>query len=203
VPAAAAVGIVLVAAGFWISQRRASGPDAAPSSILAVMVEASERFQVVFPRTEDLIRTPRHPYRSGALVAEDRASAELNGLAARHQAGGATRDDLYWLAAGFLSDGQLAPASDVVRYAADRYPDDAEFEIMAALVAYFDGRVEEAERRLRAVVARNPRDCVALLDLAVVLRERGKKEEAAEALKRVVELRPGTPLAERAECLAP
>jgi len=200
--AAAAAGIVLVVAGYWVFQRGAGRPEAGPSAVLATMVKASERFQVVFPRAEDLITTPRHPYRSSTPVIDERVSVELNRLAARHQAGKATRDDLYWLAAGFLSEGQLAPASDVVRHAMALHPDDGEFATMAGLVAYFDGRVEEAERVLRDVVARDPGDAVAVLDLAVVLLERGKKEEATGLLKRVIALRPGTPLAERAAWLS-
>ena len=107
---------------------------------------------------------------------------ELEALAAyRRQNPGA--ESAFWLAAGYLADGRLQSATDLVREARRGHPEDLQLLILDAVVSYRRSDLGRAETLLREVLVRDPEQQQARFDLALVLQETGRGDEADALLE--------------------
>jgi predicted Zn-dependent protease len=162
---------------------------------------ASNKSAIVFPGTENSFNPDLPSYRSGLEYDNRMMSAALTDLVERQKQGTATRDDLFWLATGFLTTGQLTPARKYVDIARAEHPADTELAVLDALVFLLDDNPKEAERILRDKHRSDPDNAVAQVNLSAVLLELGKNDEARTILHEISTRYPDTRLARRARAL--
>ncbi len=203
---AAATAIVAVAVVVWFNggnggSTRDPIESAAIRAIQEVAKTVSSNSVIVIPGTENFFDPDLPAYRSGLEYNNRLISISLTELVEFHNEGTATRDDRFWLAAGFLSTGQLTPAKKYVDTARSLYPNDTEIGVLNALVFYMDGNLAEAERLLRDIHDVDPGNPVAQINLGGVLLDLNKTIEATELLKDIQERHPNTRLARRAQRL--
>jgi tetratricopeptide repeat protein len=86
----------------------------------------------------------------------------------------------YWVVSTYLATNQLRNADPFLREALERFPNDARFLNLAAILAYKENRLADAERNLRNAAAKE-RNATVLVNLAMVRRQQGDENEA-EAL---------------------
>lgn len=201
--AVAVCAVLLIAAAVWIPGRvghKTALPEESEEiqTILAVAEKASSNSEIVFPGTEDAFDPDLPVYRSGMEYDEQLLSSSLNTLVERAKKSPADRNDLFWLATGFLADGQLSSAKKYIDIALAEYPDDRELAVLNALIFYLDENLEEAERLLNDAHQTDPGYAVAHFNLCVVLLKMDKTSEARELLKELQKRHPKTPLAKRA-----
>jgi Flp pilus assembly protein TadD len=79
----------------------------------------------------------------------------------------------------------VGSASDFVRDARKRFPDDVTLVVLEGLVYYCQGNLPEAEKRLREAHARDGRNEIASVNLASVLVDAGRVDEAATIAREV------------------
>ncbi|MHC4216327.1 MAG: tetratricopeptide repeat protein, partial [Planctomycetota bacterium] len=147
-------------------------------AILAVAEMASSSAEIVFPGTEASFDPNLPPYRSAIEYNYHLLSSALIILEERNKKNPGRRDDLFWLATGFLSTSQPDDAKRYINIAREKYPNDPEIAVLNALALHLEGKSEEAERLLRDVHSNNPEQAVAHFNLCVILLELEKTEEA-------------------------
>jgi predicted Zn-dependent protease len=106
---------------------------------------------------------------------------ELEALALRRQQRPGA-ETAFWLAAGYLAAGRVQSATDLVREARRRHPDDERLLLLDAVVSYRRSDLGRAETLLREVLVRQPGHQAARFDLALVLQETGRADEARRLL---------------------
>jgi tetratricopeptide (TPR) repeat protein len=202
---AAAVVVVVSVATFWFAVDNGGDAgsilDQAVEPVRRAAIEVSSHAEFVLPRTEDFFRPDLPVYRSNLTTDDESLTSALIHLTDKKNAGLDTRDDQFWLVAGFVAANQLDEAESCVNDALRDYPGDGEFMTLAAVIAQSTGDYVTAERLLQEVLRRDPGDATVRLNLAVVLMKQGNRPRAEDHLRRVLGDRPNTRLAERAELL--
>lgn len=200
---AAAAGLIIVAAVALIvrwSGTRSEDPDPRQlATIRAAVREASRTGMVLAAEVAAPAAALRGPVDGG----DPSLSEALNDLAQAYEAPGAGRETAYWLVAGMIAEGDPAAAT-ILSDALERFPEDPRLQNLAAVLAYRESRLADAEAKLRRLLASHPRDEVALFNLVVLLREQQRLDEADEARRRLLGmLEPGSGLRERVERESP
>lgn len=199
------VAAVMAVVGWWWFGTGPSGLQAIPGlePVVAGATAVSNRTDFVLPGTEfDFV--PASPvYRSSGRWADPSIDDTLIHLTDKRVSGRASRDEMYWLAAGFVAVDQLDEAAIVAADALERYPGDADLLSVAAVIACMDGDVTTSERLLREALGAEPADPVARVNLAVILLKTDRVVEAASLLDDVIGADPDSRLAQRARRLLP
>jgi hypothetical protein len=208
---AIAASLVAVAAVGWYGARtlehsRASSRVVQP--IRTAVGEFSRKSELVLPGGESYLGKNEPVYRSLGGSINDPLAAALRNLLEKFLGGTSSPDEAYWLAAGYLSSGDVRTASIYVAAARERFPGDPRLRVLEGVVAYSDRDVDRAERLLRSFVtndrngpATDPLLAIAQIDLSIVLRDQGKEAEAREVLSDVQTRLAGTPIGKRAGIL--
>jgi tetratricopeptide (TPR) repeat protein len=202
--ATAASVIAVCAVAVWLAVGTGvdeGGSSAVIRSLKSSAATLSSRSEFVLPGTEGSFTPGVSAYRSGFVTDDEELTDALLELTDRKNAGEASRDELYWLAAGFTSAGLLDEAALSAGDALDRYPGDGDLLTLAGVIQCMSGDLSESERMLREAVAAEPGNLLTRLDLAVTLLRAGRKEEAGSLLRSIVEADPDSPLAQRAAAL--
>lgn len=123
----------------------------------------------------------------------DGASSSLDRLLELHRSHPSNPDVAAWLISGYLAANQLRNADPFLREALVRFPDDARFLNLNAILAYKRNSLGEAEADLRKAAARE-RNATVLVNLAVVRRQEGDESEAQALFKEVLTRFPDSPI---------
>ena len=121
------------------------------------------------------------------------ASSSLDRLLELHRSHPSNPDVAAWLISGYLATNQIRNADPFLREALARYPDDARFLNLSAILAYKRNSLGEAEADLRKAAALE-RNAAVLVNLAVVRRQEGDEGEAQALFKEVITRFPDSPL---------
>ena len=123
----------------------------------------------------------------------DSSEADLSVLLRSHRSAETPDAEVdYWLIAGLLATNRQRDADSYIRQSLDRFPDDARFLNLAAILAYKRSDLQLAEKELRAALEHD-RSATLLLNLALVLTEAGRSAEAAALLSEFIEGHPSSP----------
>lgn len=202
----AAAAVVMVAVSVWLGVgRRGELPAADPAlePIYEVARTVSSSTDFVLPGTEDDFRPEPAVYRSGNLSQDRSVTEALIHLTDKKHSGRASRDELYWLTAGFVAADQLLEASISARDALALYPRDGDFLTLSAIIECLRGDCATSRRLLSGAQDADPDDAVTRLNFAVVLLRTGERAGAAAVLKGIIAAEPDSPLARRARFLLP
>ena len=200
--AIAACAVILIIAAVWLPKEigrkdTMPGESTAIQAVLAVAEMASSQSEIVFPGTENSFNPDLPNYRSG-IEYDNHLVSSLTELEESNNKGSASRDNLFWLATGFLATRQVAHAKKYINIARAQYPNDTELDVLNALVLFFDGNPDEAEKILRNAHSTHPDDAVSHINLCVVLLEQDKTSEARKLLEDLKKRHPNTRIATRA-----
>jgi tetratricopeptide (TPR) repeat protein len=188
-----AIGVAIVALPPW---RHPGNEPKLPSPIRHLLAYASSE-GLVFPGGEAGAAGEGPSYRARPAATEE-ASAALEALRQRIEAGDRSLDRLYALAAGLIATDRIDLADDYLGEARDRTPQDHRFVVLAAIVASRRGEMAEAETLLLRARRLAPRDPTVALDLGLVaIQTRGIKA-ARPYLFEASRQDSGSPVARRA-----
>jgi len=199
---AAAAGVVV--AVLWVGVNQVGNPVVTRYTILpirAAVETVSMWGPMIFPGGEKSIGKRPSVFRSGYVETNAEIEGSLSTLFEAYGGKSASAGIAYWLAAGYVTTGQVNLAREVVNDAQRRFPGDPRIQSAAGVIAYIDGDFERAERIFRQLLETTPGDAVTRINLAVVLTERNQLEDAETVLSEVLARHAGTPLAQRAESI--
>jgi tetratricopeptide (TPR) repeat protein len=126
------------------------------------------------------------PHARGVRGGEgDAKDPDLGPLMQAYAAHPQSAEVAYWLIAGLLGWNQLRDADPYLRESLQRFPDDARFHNLAAILAYKKSDLPTAEGELSSALAIQ-RDAAALVNLAQVLQEQERAAEAQTLLSEVL-----------------
>ncbi len=179
VAAAAAIALILV----W-SPFKGSSPDEGPVGDAIRQTALSGLILIPGAETASLNEGPT--LRSGFAPLTNEVDSALHSLASAYTDGRSTPALAAQLIGGYLAVGQVGSASDFVRDARNRFPNDQSLLVLEGLVYYCQGNLAQAEDRLRDARERNPRDETATINLASVLVDAGRVNEAATLANEVL-----------------
>jgi len=190
VPAAAAAAAVLAALTFaWFRPTTSRAPVSQDLRVrLSTLMRTNSPGGLLY--ADSLL-----PLASGMRgVGGPSSELDLEPLRRAQRARTPDPESTYWLIAGLLAQGQLRDADAYIRQALLRFPREARFHNLAAILAYVSNDLEQAERELQAAleIERGP---AVLLNLAQVLTEMGRSAEAEAYLSEVVRSHSATPAA--------
>jgi len=199
--------VVLVGAvAVWLAvgtDRSGPVPDPVIQSMYSSATMVSNRTEFVLPGTEGDFRPDTPVYRSGLKSDDDALTDALIHLSDKKHSGQASRDDLYWLTAGFVAADQLDEAKISATEALSQHPSDSGLLTLAAVIECMDGNSVRSELLLRDALRIDPADPVTKLNLAVVLLKNGNGDESESLLRGLIRDDPDSRLAERARRLLP
>jgi tetratricopeptide (TPR) repeat protein len=201
---ATAAAAVVVVAVLWLGITQLGNTVITRSTILPIRtaVETVSMWgPMILPGGESAIGNPTGVFRSGYVETNAEIEASLSTLFEAYGGKSASAGIAYWLAAGYVSTGQVNLAREVVNDAQKRFPGDPRVQSAAGVIADIDGDLERAEGIFRRLLERNPEDAVTRINLAVVLTEQNKLEDAESVLSEVLARHAGTPLAQRAKSI--
>ena len=170
---AAALVVVAVTWFFW---GRSPERGSIPSSIqtpLTAQLRADSQGSLLYDA--DLAPNPRGV--RGSASSEEAATASLPHLLELQDEHPSDPEIGYWLVSGYLATNQLRNADPFLRENLSRFPQDARFLNLAAILAYKRNNLEEAETLLRRALVME-RDPAILVNLAIV---RGQAGDAMES----------------------
>jgi hypothetical protein len=162
-----------------IPQQPDSPAPSGPQDRLQHRLGGLSHHGLVYPRVQALGATPITDYRAGLT---NGAAIDLSVWSERFAADAADTEAAFWLAAGFLSRGQIDHADDVLRRALRRTPQDRDLRHLAVIAAYQRSDLAAATDTLRAILHTHPGDDLARLNLAVIDQETGGSAEMRAAL---------------------
>jgi len=142
------------------------------------------RTGLVYPRVPALGATTNEDYRAGGDVG---GAVDVSPWLERFGADPADTSAAFWLSAGYLANGQLDLADDVLRRAQARTPRARELRELAAITAYRRNEIETARELLGAILRDSPEDHLAAFNLAVIQLETGRQTEARTVLERLAD----------------
>jgi len=90
----------------------------------------------------------------------------------------------YWLVSAYLANNELRNADAFLRESLSTYSSDSRFLNLAAILAYKENRLADAEGYLRTAMTMN-RNATVLVNLALVRRQQGDETEAQSLLNEV------------------
>jgi len=201
---ATAAAAAVVVAVLWLGITQVGNTVVTRYTILpirAAVETVSMWGPMVLPGGESAIGKPPGVFRSGYVEANAEIEGSLSTLFEAYGGKSASAGIAYWLAAGYVTTGQVNLAREVVDDAQKRFPGDPRIQSAAGVIAYIDGDFERAERIFRQLLETTPDDAVTRINLAVVLTERNQLEDAETVLSEVLARHAGTPLAQRAESI--
>ena len=152
-------------------------PEAVPRALQATLIpelRADSQGSLVY--ADDVPPEPRGVRGSTGSS----SSAGLDELLEIYRARPSDAEAAYWLIATYLATNQLRNADPFLREAMDKFPNDSRFLNLAAILAYKENRLQDAEHNLRNAAAKE-RNATVLVNLAIVRRQQGD-EAGAEAL---------------------
>ena len=180
-----AFGIVL--AVFFLN--RGHTPDSIPATLrstLAAELRADSQGSLVYG--DDLAPEPR-----GVRGSSPDENSGVEELLEIYRARPLDPEAAYWLVSAYLARNQLRNAGPYLREALQAFPGDPRFLNLAAILAYQENRLEDAETSLRQAAAKN-RNATVLVNLALVRRQQGDETEAQSLLNEALSRFPDSPL---------
>jgi hypothetical protein len=203
VAAAAAILAVLFVALLWLPGLLQKAPPLDPATLACIQAAISETSArgMVLPAGQATASGEAPVYRSGSSTLQADLPAAVESLARMYQQIGPSRALSFWLVSGQVAAGQLDNARAYALEARARFPEDARFAALEAIIAYRESDLKRAELLLREVLQRDSTDQAALFNLGFMLEEQGRRAEATRCLRAAERCGPETPLGIRARTL--
>jgi len=173
----AAVACAVVLAVLFFT--KGHGPESVPSSLQAALVpalRADSQGSLVYG--DDV---PPEPRGVRGNTSGRSFSPDFDKLLDIHRAYPSDAEATYWVIAAYLATNQLRNADPFLREALEQFPNDPRFQNLAAILAYKENRLQDAELDLRNAAAKE-RNATALVNLAIVRRQQGDENEAQTLL---------------------
>ncbi len=142
---------------------------------------ASADGSIVLPGTEDVAGMTSPLHRTGYVEPNAAIESALDGLMRAYR-DRPDPDVAHWLISGCLATGDVERASIYIHDARLRFPEQARFVVLDAIVAYRANDMDRAERLLQSVLEADPHNGVAMLNLALVQYESGQWDSARRTL---------------------
>lgn len=198
----AAAVMIVAAVALWQAGFRPNGTDYDELFVplRQAAASASAEGSILLPGVEDAAATTLPAYRSGRVEAGKAIQSALDGLVRAYR-DHPDADVAHWLISGYLATGDVERASIYTRDARLRFPDQARFTVLDAIVAYRSDDMDRAERLLQSALESDPDNGAAMLNLALVQYEMGQVDSARRTLEMVRSSFPGSPLEARASTL--
>lgn len=155
----------------------------------------------VFPGTENIPAVEIPVYRSVSPPTSGSLDEALDRLFAKYRGGGATTEEIYWLAAGCTADGRIELARDIAAASRSAPGYECRFALVDAVCAAMIGKPSEAERLLVRIVRECPAEPAAAVNLAALYVGRGMLDEARDVLANIPAAPPQTLLRARIDML--
>jgi tetratricopeptide (TPR) repeat protein len=207
---ASAVGIIAVAAlavaAIAILRRQPDMPAFIQDPRLTEQVRlaaemVTQRGTIIIPGGERILNGSSPVYRSGFPVMTDSLSMALSALYSAHHADTNSSETAFWLLAGYVATGQMETAREFETSIRDRFPGDARIVNLRAVLSYFSGDYDNAEKLLTVLIQSKPNDLTARINCGVILADQGRISDARMHLEHVLDRFDGTPHARRARLL--
>lgn len=204
-PVLAGAVVVAVAAAIWLGWFWGIGgsrlADDVSGPILAAVETASRNGLVVLPGGENNLDPLPSVYRSVDASAVQSLETALEYLHGVYEIGDADEEIMYWLIAGYLSQGRHALARVIAEEASRSFPKDSRIRLLYGLAKHADGDTAGAEAELRRAAAFDPEDPVVLVNFGLVLMDGNKTGEGAAVLERLIDSDPDAPVGRRARAI--
>lgn len=159
------------------------GTDGAESAVLSRLGEMSQ-VGLVYPRVDRLGTASRTEYRSGA---QPGAETDLTLWDERFTSQPTDTTAAFWLAAGYLGQGRLEHAEDVLRRALAHSPRASGLRHLAAITAYRRNDLASASHDLDMLLRDDPGDQLAAFNHAVIEVESGRAVDVCAVLDQVAQ----------------
>jgi cytochrome c-type biogenesis protein CcmH/NrfG len=197
-----AAAMIVAAVGLW---KAGYGPDRSQYDPLfqplrQAAASASSAGSIVLPGTEDAATMTSARYRTGHVEPDEAIDNALNELTRAYR-NHPSPDVAHWLITGCLATGDVERASIYTHDARLRFPDENQFLVLDAIVAYRSDEMDRAERLLHMALENDPENGAAMLNLALVQYETGQTDSARRTLELVRTQFAGSPLETRANVL--
>jgi hypothetical protein len=184
--AALAAGLLFVIVWGRPWQRHGADPNREPYSAIATNIRWSSYGALLYDST----LMPLKRETRGPEAATD-TGPDLESLQQRYADHPDSRETAYWLIAGLLATDRRRDAGPCLESAIERFPRDARFRNLAAILAYQLSKLPEAEAALGAALAIERRPEV-LYNLAKVLEEQGRAAESKALRMEIMQRFPAT-----------
>ena len=183
----AALASGIVAAVLLVNREHT--PDSIPAALRSTLVaelRADSQGSLVYG--DDLAPEPR-----GVRGSSPDENSGVEELLAIYRARPSDPEAAYWLVSAYLARNQLRNADPYLREALQAFPEDPRFLNLAAILAYKENRLEDAEANLQKAAAKT-RNATVLVNLALVRRQQGNEKEAQSLLNEALSRFPDSPL---------
>jgi len=194
----AAAAVVVASLSLW--QSLSHRQDRWIEPLQQAAASASAEGSIVLPGVEGTVSATSAHHRSGFVQRNEVIGNALTELSRTYNQD-ASPEVAHWLISGYLATGDVETAGMYVQNARLRYPEDARFLVLDAIVAYRSDDLERAEKLLQTALGADPRNGAAMLNLALVQYEGGQWDSARRTLEMVRSQFAGSPLETRAATL--
>jgi len=198
----AAVGLAAVL--LWLRPGILAPTPLPDRGVVALVERAAQRTSahgMVLPFGEGFTVEDMTIYRAGAADADPALNNAILALIDSYERAETSGRAACLLITGQIAAGQIGNARAFVSEALQQHPDDTCLATLAAIIAFRENNLTQAEALLRGVVAREPGNLVASFNLGLLLTETGRRDEARPFLEAALKARAQTPFSSRAESL--